>query len=629
MAVALGGIAVAAGIATFLGPLPGGAVTVLVTGLGAWLLMRQPVEVYLVEPSVPDLTKLFGREEELRQRARWFVHMRWVAIVVSFGLILVAVPVSRFLPAAALVLLALWWIGLTAANVAFLRWVERGSQFEQQIMVQGVLDLVVLTGFLNASGGIENPVYFAYLFHVIIAGILLPRRRAVTLTVAAAVLFLIMAWGEYFHVLPHFTNQLFPHEGEVVGGHGHAGEEVQHAAHGEIFVLGRTLPFLALLLLGAYLTSLIADRLRKRESQLEGAGKTLMLEHQRLERVVDSTGVGMMQVAPDLTIPWATERAARWLRLGVESGDRCPLYQSDGGCSVCIAEITLDMGASRENERTFRSESGGLRYFRHATSPVLDADGRTVQVVELLEDVTDRKALEAEAMHSGKLSALGQMAAGVAHEIGNPLSSLATRLALLERRPEADYVRESVGILRGQIERIKRIVHGISLFARSRKQEWSVWQLNDQVGETLEVVRLDRRAKRVRFTLQLAQPSPQVRGVKDQITQVLLNLLLNAAEASDDGGEVSIETSEESGKAVLRVRDEGTGISIDDQARLFEPFFSTKSKGTGLGLSISYSLVNAHGGSIEVESEVERGSTFTVFLPAAAPSGEAGGMETS
>ncbi len=626
VAAALAGISATAAVARQLPPLAGGTLTTLVTAVGALLLLRRPVEVFAAASTAPRLSALLDRRQEQRQHARWFVHMRWIAVVVSFGLILVAAPVTGFLPAQALTLLAAWWLVLTAANVAFDRWSRRGVGSERQIIVQGILDLVVLTGFLNASGGIENPVYFAYLFHVIIAGILLERRQALLLTAIAALLFLAMVMGEYFHVLPHFTNELFPHDEEVTtSGHQHPEEDSGHAAHVPVFVLGRTLPFLALLFLSAYLTSLIAQRLRGRESQLERASRTLMLEHQRLERVVDTTGVGMMLVAPNLEIPWATDRAARWLQLDPSAtGQRCPLYRLQGGCPVCIAEETLETGIARESERIVRSSGGGRRYFRHATSPVLDAEGRTIQAVELLEDVTIRKALEAEAMHSGKLSALGQMAAGVAHEIGNPLSSLATRLSLLERRTEPDYVRESVALLRGQIERIRRIVHGISLFARSRKQEWTLWSLNDVVTDTLEIVRLDRRAKRIRFATRFARPSPNVRGVKDQITQVLLNLLLNAAEASAEGGEVTIATGERGEWVMIQVSDQGAGISAADLDRLFEPFFSTKAKGTGLGLSISYSLVNAHGGRIEVESEAGRGSTFTVVLPAVS-AGEAAG----
>lgn len=624
LVASIAAVGLAAAVATRLeSRLAAVTLTLAVTGLAALLVLGRGVSAYSAGSGLPSLDHLLDRQLEQRQQTQWFVHMRWVAVVVSLGLILAAVPVGRFLPSDALPLLASWWLVLLVANVLFQRWSSAGSSFELQIMVQGVLDLVVLTGFLNASGGIENPVYFAYLFHIIIAGILLPRRKAFALTGVAAVLFFVMAIGEYTQLLPHFTNRLFPHEQVETSEHGHshdaAADHVMHASHGAMFVAGRTIPFLVLLALSAYLTSLIAGRLNRRESQLRRAGQALMLEHQRLERVVESTGMGMMLVAPDLGIPWMSRRAARWMDLpAAGSESRCPLYETPNGCSHCIAQETLRTGEAAENERSFRSPKGGMRYFRHATSPVLDAAGQTVQVVELLEDITDRKVLEAEAMHAGKLSALGQMAAGVAHEIGNPLSSLATRLSLIERRPEPEYVKESVGLLHRQIERIRRIVHGVSLFARNRAQDWTTWSLNDVVRETLEVARLDSRAKNVRLRSRLAEPPPTVHGVKDQITQVVLNLVLNAAEATRDGGEVVVETAEEGSCTLLRVVDQGAGIPDDHRDRLFEPFFSTKVEGMGLGLAICHSLIHAHGGRVEVDSVVDRGSTFTVFLPVSA-----------
>ena len=258
-----------------------------------------------------------------------------------------------------------------------------------------------------------------------------------------------------------------------------------------------------------------------------------------------------------------------------------------------------------------------MRYFRHATSPVRDESGSVVQVVELVEEITGRKALEAEALHAGKLSVLGRMAAGVAHEIGNPLSSMDTRLHLMEQRKDPKFLLESVEVLRGQIRRIGRIVHGISHFARSGTSEWSVWELTSVLEEAIDIVRLDRRAKQIVFQRDLAVPAPKVRGQRDQISQVFLNLLLNAVEAMTEGGTITIATYQANGKARTAISDTGPGMDDTIRGRLFEPFFTTKDKGTGLGLSISYSLVHAHGGSIEVMSEPGKGCRFTVLLPLA------------
>jgi signal transduction histidine kinase len=520
-------------------------------------------------------------------------------------------------------------------------------------------------------------------FHVIIAGVLLPKPRVFGITVVAATLVLVLAVGEYVGLFPHYTNVLFPHDS--VGAHRHGadadhdenlppaaahvparpadhavegesehdadaepadghhattaadehgyeegpedpahglgereGSGELHASHDPIFVAGRVLPFMGVLFLTGYLTTLAADRLYRSEMELERTARAALLEHRRLEGVVDTAGVGILLRGPDQTVRWASRRGTQWREHDTHGpGEPCPHGGVASGCPVCLVALTFATGESQETERRLRLDDGGVRYLRRATSPVRDRDGNVVQVVELVEDITARKALETQALHAGKLSVLGRMAAGVAHEIGNPLSSLTARLDLMERRDDPSFTRESLGVLRGQIGRIGRIVHGISHFARPRQQEWERWEINGVVAEALELLRGDRRAKRIEFRERLATPSPRVRGVRDQIVQVCLNLLLNAVEASPEGAVIDIETAQRGGEVVLTVSDQGEGVAPEVKAHLFEPFFTTKPEGTGLGLSISYSMVHAHDGRIEVRSDPGRGARFAVHLPAA------------
>jgi signal transduction histidine kinase len=383
-------------------------------------------------------------------------------------------------------------------------------------------------------------------------------------------------------------------------------------------VAGRVFPFVVVLLLTSYFTTVVADRLRRSEKDLETAARTAMLEHERLESVIHTARVGMMLVEPEVTIRWFSNRAAGWLDLTPGNiGRRCPLDGAPGGCADCLVKRTALTGEALEAERAVTGDGGALRHFRHGTSPIRDEKGRVVQVVELVEEITSRKALESEALHAGKLSVLGRMAAGIAHEIGNPLSSLTTRLHLMEQKGDPGFVKESLKVLHGQIGRIGRIVRGVSQFAKPGAEGWSVWDVNRVLDEAVGIVRLDRRATAVEFEQSLASPSPKVRGVKDQVSQVLLNLLLNSVEAMPEGGSVRTETFQRNGMVCVVISDSGPGMDDSVRARLFEPFFTTKPEGTGLGLSVSYSLIHAHGGRIEVESRPGKGSRFAVLLPAA------------
>lgn len=458
---------------------------------------------------------------------------------------------------------------------------------------------------------------------MIIGSILLPRRQAVWVTAGACALFTLLAVGEYGGVLPHETNVLFPHtsphehagapSGAGAEGEVEAGEAHEHAAYDPVFVAGRVLPFLAVLVLTSYLTMLVASRLQRSERDLARTAEEALLERRRLESVVHGAGLGMVLYDPDQSVRWSNRRARDWLGWPPDGGP--PAAEPMDEVRRHALEACLADGRPTEIERTIAGAPREQRHLRHAFSPLRDRDDRVIQAVELIEDVTVRKDLEAEALHAGKLSALGQMAAGVAHEIGNPLSSLQTRLRLLERRRDPEFLEQSLGVLHGQIDRIGRIVRGISEFARNRGQEWADWELEPVLEEALSMVRLDRRAKAVTFETVLPEPALRVRGVRDQILQVVLNLLLNAVQAMPDGGEIRLETDRRDGAVVLSVTDTGVGMDETVRRRLFDPFFTTRQDGTGLGLAISYSLVHAHGGRIEVASAPGRGSRFTVVLP--------------
>jgi PAS domain S-box-containing protein len=493
-------------------------------------------------------------------------------------------------------------------------------------MIQAVSDLVILTGLLNASGGIENPLYVAYVFHVIIAAIVLPRRKSLAITIVAVSLFLGLVVGEATHVLPHYTNRLFPHTRSGEPGNdpaaGHEAGEPAHAAHDLVFVAGEAGSFLFVLLLAGWLTNMVTDRLRQSEDRLQRTARSAVLERTRLESVVHAARVGMILLDADLTVRWFSPLASEWLHWDASViGRRCPLYDRPGDQDPGPAVRVLQSGRPTETERTLTSPDGSLRYLRHVASPVHDGAGRVAQVVELVEDVTARRALETEALHADKMSVLGRMAAGIAHEIGNPLSSMATRLRLMEQSDDRGFLEASLALLRSQVARIGRIVHGVSEFARMPRQEWATWDVNPTVEEAISVAELDSRMKGIVFHRELAQPSPRIRGIRDQVVQVVLNLLLNAAEAMSGRGTIVVVTCTKQGEAIIVVRDSGVGMDEKVQAKLFEPFFTTKREGTGLGLSISYTLIHAHGGRIEVQSEPGRGSCFTVGLPAAEAAG--------
>ncbi len=584
-----------------------------------WRLRK--LQVPVLAPRGPSgIMRLPDRESQLRQHARWLVQVRWTAVSALVLLVLIGVPIAELLPYSSLPWLLGWSSALVISNLVFSRLIERQVNPERQVVIQIVIDLVVLTGLLNASGGIENPLYLAYVFPVIVAAILLSRRAAFAIAVVACFLFGILVAGEALGLLPHASFGLFPHPEVIPGvepppGRPPAADSI-HAAFDTSFIAGKSLALLALLLVASYLTSLLRDRLRDSERVVSKIAREAILERERLEGMVHAVGVGMMVVEPEQIVQWFSQRAGRWLQWQAEvRGNVCPLFQSRGGCQECVALQVFRDGRPSEAVRRLMGDDGAVRYLRHVAEPVKDADGRVIQVVELVEDITRRRAIEAETVHAGKLSLLGRFAAGLAHEIGNPLASLATRLKRLERQRDPAFLDESLTLLKDHIDRIGRTVRNVSLFSRNRPAEWEPCGVDDMVEEAVNLIRLDSRARDVTFDRTLSGNSVMVRGVRDQLVQVLVNLLLNAVEAIPSSGTVSIASSLVDEGVELTVTDSGVGLAPEVRSRLFEPFFTTKKQGVGLGLALSKSLVEAHGGDIHVDSKPGEGTRFTVTLP--------------
>jgi len=232
-----------------------------------------------------------------------------------------------------------------------------------------------------------------------------------------------------------------------------------------------------------------------------------------------------------------------------------------------------------------------------------------------------RRQQRSMAQHE-KMVALGQMAAGVAHEIANPLASIDSLLQLMLRKPER-LKPQSIETLREQTDRIARIVRELTTFARPANADTQLQSLpiKEVVTEALSMLAFDPRLKAIRLQQSFADDTGVIPMLPDAIQQVLVNLLRNALDATERTPEptLSIRTARnDDGWITIEIADNGPGITPKNLKRLFEPFFTTKpvGKGTGLGLSISYSLIARHGGSISAASKPGEGATFRIKLPA-------------
>ncbi|MBQ6139932.1 MAG: ATP-binding protein [Kiritimatiellae bacterium] len=229
-----------------------------------------------------------------------------------------------------------------------------------------------------------------------------------------------------------------------------------------------------------------------------------------------------------------------------------------------------------------------------------------------IRDVTAERERTEEELRAGATRAVRDLAAGVAHEIGNPLNALSLNLRLLERTNPGD---EGVAECLRQVDRLAGIIHGFLQALRPSKPNLARGSVADPIKGCLATMRAQFEERRVGVALDITGPLPSVALDKAQMEQVFFNILKNSLEAVKDGGRIDITLSSDDDSVIATVRDDGQGMTPDQIAHLFEPYRTTKEHGTGLGLMISLRIVRDHGGTIAVESAPGEGTTFTVRLP--------------
>jgi signal transduction histidine kinase len=228
-----------------------------------------------------------------------------------------------------------------------------------------------------------------------------------------------------------------------------------------------------------------------------------------------------------------------------------------------------------------------------------------------------RELQEAQAslLHQEKMAAFGLLAAGIAHEVGNPLASISSLVQMLARRHTDEYTQEKLALVEGQLTRIQGTLRELVDFSRPATRVMSPTNLNDAMEEALNIAKYYKRTKSKTIETDYASELPPIEAVRDQLVQLFLNLALNAIDATDKSGRIRLSTRLCDGHIEACVADNGQGIRPEERVKIFQPYYTTKDNGTGLGLFVSRKIVTDLGGSIDFESVPKEGTTFVVRLP--------------
>ena len=271
-------------------------------------------------------------------------------------------------------------------------------------------------------------------------------------------------------------------------------------------------------------------------------------------------------------------------------------------------------------DRVYRRPDGRPSPVRLSVHAVPGDNGEAALILAVIEDLGEERRVQQQLVQSGKLAAIGELAAGVAHEINNPLFAILglTEFLLKESEPGSKAHNRLELIQQTGLE-IKEIVRALLDFARENAEERHVVPLDDVVRSTLDLIRRTNAHKGIELVDTYESTDVCINGSANQLKQIFLNLIANARQAMPNGGTVSVTVRREGGFAVASVTDDGPGMELSVAERIFEPFFTTKrlTGGTGLGLSVSLGIAEAHGGRLTVSSEPGRGATFTLSLPIA------------
>ena len=270
------------------------------------------------------------------------------------------------------------------------------------------------------------------------------------------------------------------------------------------------------------------------------------------------------------------------------------------------------------------TKKNGEPYYSHLLiSPILDKEGKITGYFGIHRDLSEKRILEKQLIHTQKMESIGTLAAGIAHEVGNPLASISALVQVVQRDTNDLFIKEKLGLVKSQVTRISKIIRDLVDFSRPSNYELHLTDINKSIKEAVEITRVGTKAKNIKFETVLNEDVPSLPLIPDQIQQVFLNILINAVDAITESptnhrpDTIEVNSFVEDGNVMITFKDTGPGIKENNFNKVFEPFFTTKGqgKGTGLGLWVSYGIVKSFQGDIQIESSPGEKTTFTITLP--------------
>ena len=566
----------------------------------------------------------FTRKQDLLAQIAWVARLRWVTIAILLFVITVGGPILKVLEQPFLLYFVVGVMALPNLMPCTYG-VESLSKLRYRAFWHFFGDITTLTALIYlTSESIENPFLLFFTFYIIIASILLPKRLSYLLAGLSSALIGVIPFCGYYGILPHYNvNKYIPHELAVAMNSGQ-------------FMFPIFFAFSSTLFLIVYITTNIIQKerdravetrelkmaLEKQYAELEMTQRQVVREHSKLTAILNCMKEGIVFVN-NTGATEITNTAAREMQDKIPHDENpftpeklSQMLPHSGDGNHCVDPTALPT-PNRHFEDTYALES--------TYAWVQDEADNYLGTVLVARDVTDRKQAEQQLIFSAKMSAVGELSAGVAHEVNNPLDGLLNCIRRMQQDPgNLEQNNEYLKLMTEAIGRIESTVRQILDFSRPHEFTTTDVNLNHTVDGTIALIEYRAREQGIQIEKEFQEDLTTIAGDKHLLEQLTLNLALNAIAAMRYGGILRFQTGWTVSEALpgesgiyLKVIDTGSGMSEATRERIFEMFYTTSEtdEGIGLGLAVSDWIVKKHQGIIEVESELGKGSTFCVKIP--------------
>ena len=555
--------------------------------------------------------------KELLSKIKWLMLLR--LLFATFLLVATVVVQARAYPSffntslLSLYILTGIIYFLTLCYALFLNRIKRRALFAY---VQLVFDVLFVTALIYVTGGIESIFSFMYILTIINAAIMLYRRGGLLIASVSSICYGSLLDLQYFNILHPFYTRA-----------------TELATYSIGYFFYTLLMNIAAFYVVALLSSYLAEELRRSSVKLKAKQYDLDQLELLHRNIVQSMSTGLITLNDRLKITYVNPAAE--LICGSGSGALEGSYIGDIFPKI-VPHLSLSVGGDgnidsahrqRRIDVDFERQDGTKLHLGFAHSVLRDPGGDEMGLILIFQDLTEFRQMQEQVRRMDRLAVAGELAAGIAHEIKNPLASLSGSIQMLRDEVEFGPMQQRLmDITMREAERLNALVNEFLLFSRPEKAVDQSVDVNEVIKNTLEMMKNSPELSRpIRIEKNLTD-NLWVYIDAQRLQQVIWNLVLNAVQGMKNSGRLTITTAirtNQSGAdnkhelAEISIADTGPGILPENQGKVFDPFFTTKDQGTGLGLTIVHRIVEDYGGEIFLESDGRSGTTFTLHLPLA------------